>query len=199
MLNRQAIAIFVFLSILSSVTVADDAALMKEKCGICHGDDGNSPDEKVPSIASFTPDALQDMLNEYKEGERIADKYTPEGGKETDMGTVAKNLDEKDAVKIFQFISQQTFKPIKQAFDSEFAKTGKRIHKKKCEKCHSENGSSVEDDTPVLAGQWKAYLENEFAAISAGERDMPRKMMLRYKKLAANDYKALIEFYSSQQ
>lgn len=182
-----------------SIAIADDAALMKEKCGICHGDDGNSNDEKVPSIASFTASALEDMLEEYKEGDRKAEKFKPKDGEESSMDEVAKNLSSDDAEKIFLYIATLKFHPVKQDFDAKLAKKGKKLHKKKCEKCHSEQGSSVEDDTPVLAGQWKAYLQSEFASLATGERDMPKKMKRRFKKLSADDRKALIEFYISQQ
>ena len=203
MLNTKQLTSLTAIMLLSlsplSYLVADDASLMKEKCGICHGDDGNSLTGKVPSIAGFTAASLSDFLEEYREGDRKAEKYTPEGGKESDMHEIATNLSEEDGLKVFFFIAKQTFKPIKQEFDKEKAKKGKKLHKKKCEKCHSENGTSVEDDTPKLAGQWKTYLDKQFALFSSGERDMPKKMKKRFKKLSEDDRKALIEFYSSQQ
>ena len=198
-INKTVLTLIIASILPVSIVTADDAALMKEKCGACHGEDGNSKDGKVPSIASFTAASLADFVEEYKEGDRKAEKYTPEGGKETDMGEVTKNLSAEDAEKIFFFIAKQKFIPVKQDFDAKLAKKGKKLHKKKCEKCHSENGSSVEDDTPVLAGQWRAYLEKEFATIAAGDRDMPKKMKKRFKKLSKDDRKTLIEYYISQQ
>ncbi len=203
MLNKKLLTSFSAITLLSllplSYLIADDASLVQEKCGICHGDDGNSLTGNVPSIAGFTATSLSDFLEEYKEGDRKAEKYTPEGGKESDMHEVANNLSEEDGLKIFFFLSKQKFKPIKQDFDNKDVKKGKKLHKKKCEKCHSENGSSVEDDTPKLAGQWKSYLEKQFNLFSTGERDMPKKMKKRFKKLSKDDHKALIEFYISQQ
>jgi len=179
--------------------MADDAALVKEKCGNCHGDDGNSKDEKVPSIAGFSAASIDDILTQFKSGDRKGDKYTPEGGKETDMEEIAKNISDDDAEKIALFISKQTFKPIKQPIDKALAKKGKKLHKKKCEKCHSDNGTSAEDDTSILAGQWEAYLQKQFDKIAAHERDVPRKMMKRFKKLSEEDRTALIKYYVSQQ
>ena len=203
MLNKKQLTSFAAITLLSlsplSTLIADDASLMQEKCGICHGNDGNSANGKVPSIAGFTAASLSDFLEEYKEGDRKAEKFTPEGGKESDMVEVTKTLSEDDATKIFHYIAKQTFKPIKQEFDADLAKKGKKLHKKKCEKCHSDNGNSVEDDTPVLAGQWRAYLENQFANIAAGERDAPKKMKKRFKKLSEEELKAIIEYYISQQ
>jgi len=179
--------------------MADDAALVKEKCGSCHGDDGNSKDEKVPSIAGFSAESIDDILSQYKSGDRKAEKYTPEGGKETDMEEIAKNISDDDAEKIALFLSKQTFKPIKQPIDKTLAKKGEKLHKKKCEKCHSDNGTNAEDDAAILAGQWEAYLQKQFDKIAAQERDIPRKMKKRFKKLSEEDRTALIKFYVSQQ
>ena len=182
-----------------TLAFADDAALVKEKCGTCHGDDGNSKDEKVPSIAGFSATSLEDIMSQYKAGDRVGDKYTPEGGKETDMGTIAKDLSDDDAGKITAFLAAQKFKPIKQDIDEALAKKGKKLHKKKCEKCHSDNGTNAEDDAAILAGQWEAYLQKEFDKIAAKERDVPKKMKKKFKKLSEEDRKALVKFYVSEQ
>ncbi len=182
-----------------SIASADDAALVKEKCGTCHGNDGNSKDEKVPSIAGFSADAIEDILSQYKSGDRKGAKYTPEGGKETDMGEIANKISDDDTQKIITFLAAQTFKPIKQPIDEALAKKGKKLHKKKCEKCHSDNGSNASDDASILAGQWEAYLQKEFDNIAADKRDIPRKMKKRFKKLSKEDRTALIKFYVSQQ
>ena len=203
MLNKKQFISITAIALLSfspiSYLTADDASLMKEKCGTCHGEDGNSTTGDVPSIAGFTAASLSDFLEEYKEGDRKAEKFTPKGGKESDMKEVASKLSEEDGLKIFFHLAKQTFKPIKQDFNDALANKGKKLHKKKCEKCHSDNGSSVEDDTPKLAGQWKPYLEKQFTLFSKGKRDMPKKMKKRFKKLSEDDLKALIEFYISQQ
>ncbi len=182
-----------------SLAIADDAALVKDKCGTCHGDDGNSKDSKVPSIAGFSAATLEDIMSQYKSGDRVGDKYKPEGGEETDMGAVAKDLSDDDSKKITAFLAAQKFKPVKQDFDEALAKKGKKKHKKKCEKCHSDDGSNAEDDAAILAGQHRAYLEKEFEKIAKKERDTPKKMKKKFKKLKEKDRKALIEFYISQQ
>ena len=182
-----------------NTAIADDAALTKDKCGTCHGDDGNSKDSKVPSIAGFSAATIDDIMTQYKSGDREGDKYTPEGGKETDMGTIAKDLSDEDSKKISAYLATQKFVAVKQDFDAALAKKGEKKHKKKCEKCHSDNGANAEDDAAILAGQHRAYLEKEFAKIAAKERDTPKKMKKKFKKLKEDQRKALIEFYISQQ
>ena len=200
MLNKKLLLPLIISALIPATTVmADDAALTKEKCGACHGADGNSKESKVPSIAGFTAETLEDILEQFSEGDRKADKYTPEGGKETDMSVIAKALSEEDRNKITAYLAKQSFKPVKQAIDEALAKVGKALHKKKCEKCHADGGSNVEDDTAILAGQWEPYLQKEFDSIAAGERDVPKKMKKRFKKLSAEDRTALIKYYVSQQ
>ncbi len=182
-----------------SLAIADDAALVKEKCGTCHGDDGNSKDSKVPSIAGFSAATLEDIMAQYKSGDRKGDKYKPEDGEETDMGAIANDLSDDEIKKISTYLAAQKFKPVKQDFDKSLVKKGKKKHKKKCEKCHSDGGSNAEDDAAILAGQHRAYLEKEFAKIAKKERDTPKKMKKKFKKLSEDDRKALIEYYISQQ
>ena len=197
---RQLLLIVTTTCLLSfSLAQANEASLVKEKCGTCHGDDGNSTHSKVPSIAGFSVDALEDTLSMYKSDDRISEKYTPDGGKETNMNEIAKNLSEADTKTIITFLASQKFKPVKQNFDAALAKQGKMIHEKKCEKCHSDNGTNSEDDAAILAGQHRSYLEMQFKLIAADKRDIPRKMKKRFKKLNDNEHKALIEFYISQQ
>ncbi len=181
----------------ASSFAADGAAIAKEKCGACHGDDGNSTDPKVPSIAGFSAVTITDMLTAYKEGEREGDKYKPEGGEETDMNAVAKDLSDADAQAIAEFFAGQTFKKQANKTDPKLVAKGAKIHKNKCEKCHSEGGSAADDDAAILAGQWKEYLEEQFEELAEGERPMPKKMKKRFKKLDEKKRAALIDFYAA--
>jgi len=178
---------------------ADEALLTKEKCGACHGDTGNSLDEKVPSIAGFSSATILDALEEFKTGDRKGDKFTPKGGKESDMEEVANHLSEEDAQIIAKYLSKQTFKPIKQDFDEALAKRGNRIHDRKCEKCHSSGASDASDDAGILAGQYKTYLQKQFESVISGERSVSRKMKRQFKRLSEKNRNALIHFYISEQ
>ena len=169
---------------LTSPAFADGAALAKDKCGSCHGADGNSTDSKVPSIAGFPISATMDSLEQYKEGDRKGDKYKPSNGDESDMNTVAKALSEADVEQIANYYAGQKFKTASQSIDAALAAKGAKIHEANCEKCHSEGGASPDDDAPLLAGQWKDYLSAEFGKLAAGDRDMPKKMKKKFDKLA---------------
>lgn len=175
------------------------ASELTDKCDSCHGKNGNSEDDKVPTIAGFSAVTLEDGIEEYKSGDRPADKYKPKDGEETDMIEISKKLSDEDIKKVSQYYASQKFIPHKQPFDAALAKKGAKVHKKRCEKCHSDNGTNAEDDAAVLAGQWKAYLKRQFDLIMSDEREAPKKMKKKMKKLKDGDVEKLIEFYASQQ
>ena len=179
--------------------MADGASIAKDKCAACHGEDGNSTDGKVPSIAGFSTDGLVEMIQAYKSGDRHGDKYKPKDGEETDMNAVTKDMSEDDINEVSAFFAGKTFKAAEQEADAKLAEAGAKIHEKSCEKCHSEGGKSSEDDTAILAGQWKTYLHDQFEEFSEGERDMPKKMKKKFAKLSDDDKKALLEYYASQK
>lgn len=182
----------------ASAAGADTAKLVKE-CNECHGKDGNSTDSKVPSIAGFSTDSVNDMMMEFKEGDRKGLKYTPENGDETDMNKIAEQLSDADIKAVSDYYAGKKFIPHKQDFDAKLAKKGKKVHDKLCEKCHSDGGSNGDDDSAILAGQWRDYLEKQFDLVEAGERKIPRKMKKKFKKIKDGQHEQLIEYYVSQQ
>jgi sulfide dehydrogenase cytochrome subunit len=183
----------------TALIAADGAGIAKEQCVSCHGKDGNSTASKVPSIAGFSKAGLIEMLQAYKAGDRKGDSYKAKGEKATDMNAVIKDMSAADIDAVSAFFASKKFKPAKQSFDAALAKTGADIHEKSCEKCHSEQGKSSEDDTAILAGQWKPYLKKEFSKFSSGSRDMSKKMKKKFSPLSNEEKAALLEFYASLQ
>ena len=184
---------------LLGLSVAAIASELTEKCDKCHGENGNSTDSKVASIAGFSREVLVDSLHEFQSGDRPAVKYKPKDGEETDMKAIADKLSDDEIEEVAEYYSKQKFIPRKQAFDAVLAKKGARLHKRKCEKCHSDNGSNADDDAAILAGQGREYLEEQFRLIASKERVVPKKMRKKFKKLKKKHLKELIEFYISQQ
>ena len=90
--------------------------------------------------------------------------------------------------------------PAKQEFDAALAANGAGIHKRECEKCHSDGGSYADDDAGMLAGQWMPYLEQVFAEYATGERSiMEDKMKDKVDALDADSITALLHYYASLQ
>jgi sulfide dehydrogenase cytochrome subunit len=186
-------------ALLLSLPLFAGASELTDKCDKCHGKNGNSEDPKVPTIAGFSAATLEDILNQYKNEERPAEKYKPKGGEETDMVAVSKKLSDAQIKEVAKYYAGKKFIPHKQKFDAKLAKKGAKLHDRKCEKCHSDGGSNPEDDAAILAGQWREYLEHQFALIKKREREVPKKMWKKFKKLNDEKMKELIEFYVSQQ
>jgi sulfide dehydrogenase cytochrome subunit len=180
---------------LSQANVAETA----KQCDTCHGKNGVSSDGKVPTIAGFSAATITEILPQYQSGDRTAEKYTPKGGKASDMKEATKEMSTADMQAIADHYAGQKFVAASQTTDAALAAKGKKIHNKSCEKCHSEGGSLAEDDAGILAGQWKPYLERQFSLIAEGKRDIPKKMKKKLKKLSAEDIKAVTEYYASQK
>jgi len=173
------------------------ASELTKKCENCHGKNGNSTDGKVPNIAGYSSSYLEDTLNAYKEGDRPGIKYKPKKGDETDMAEISKKLSDADIKAVAKYFSEQTFKRHEQKFDAAMAKKGKKKFKKKCDKCHADGGTDPDDDAGLLSGQWRPYLEEQIKAFLAGDREMPKKMKKKFKKLSDKQRANIIEYLVS--
>lgn len=191
MTKTIALTFLASLSLLNTQVIADE---LIDSCNTCHGKDGNSTNENVPSIAGYSATYITDSLNAFKEGSRPAAKFKPENGTETDMGEVAKKMSDDDIAKVSAHYAKLTFNIVAQTVDTAKADSGREIFTKKCDNCHEKAGSVAEDDAGILLGQWKTYLEQQFKYIESGEREMPKKMMKRFKKLSAEDKANILEY-----
>ena len=171
--------------------------LFQKHCSECHQQDGNSNDENIPKIAQFSAILIYDILDQFKTGDRKASKIKNKEGQLMDMATISKNLKAAEIEVISLYLSRQFSKPFDQLFDKALAEKGKEIHLDLCENCHVDEGTNAIEDTPILRGQWRAYLIKQFEAFSKDERYMPKRMKKRFRKLSDEDKKALIEFYVS--
>lgn len=118
----------------------------------------------------------------------------------TDMCAIARNLSEEEIPEIAEYYGTKRFVAAAQDFDAEKAAAGKKIHRRECEKCHSDGGSYADDDASILAGQWMPYLEQVFADYAAGDRAMlDEKMKEKTDPLDTESISALIHYYASLQ
>ncbi|RLA06504.1 MAG: cytochrome c4 [Gammaproteobacteria bacterium] len=167
-------------------------AMLGNTCAGCHGTNGNSLGPATPSIAGISKDYFVDTMQAYKKGERPA----------TIMTRIAKGYSDGDIKQMATFFAGIKFKSGAQKADLAAAKRGKKIHKKYCEKCHENGGTSSEDDAGILAGQWKPYLQYTMADFQAG-REMPKKMKKKmkalHKKKGDKGLNDLFEFYASRK
>ena len=168
------IAITLILGSFATVASAQDLASVVDNCNGCHGDDGISQWTDVPTIGGMPEFTHADALYFFRDGDATLEDL---------------------ALYYFEL----PFVAAQQDFDAGLAATGKAVHDKLCEKCHSDGGSNAEDEAGILAGQWMGYLEATFAEYAAGDRDQDKSMKEKMDELSADDTKALLHFYASQQ
>ncbi len=178
---------------------ADGASVARDKCESCHGAQGNSAEERVPSIAGIPEEYFLESMQDFRTNDRKGIRFAPEGEPETDMNEVAESLSKDDVKALADYYSKQTFKPRAQVVDKALAKKGAKIHKRRCERCHEDNGKSTEDDMGRLAGQSMKYLEEQLKSFMAKERHAPKKMAKQLKKLTPDDVPALVHFFAGQK
>ncbi len=190
------------IAVFSAASASDIDAIMKG-CNDCHGDNGVSQWGDMPTIAGIDAFGIADGLFIYRDGDRpCAESEYRQGDTSrapTTMCAVAADLTDDEIEALGDAYAELPFVPAPQEFDAALAATGAAIHEEQCDKCHSEGGSNIDDEASILAGQWMGYLENTFASYASGERDQPKKMKEKLDALSADDTKALVDYYASQQ
>lgn len=187
-----------------SLSAGADVADIALECDQCHGDDGVSTESDVPIIAGMSAFVLEDYLLTYQdEGRPCHETEYRSGDTErpaTSMCEIAAELSEDEVAAIAEHYAAKPFVPAKQPFDAAKAAAGASIHKRDCEKCHTENASNPDDDAGIMAGQWMPYMQQVFEDYSSGEREMvEKKMQEKFDPLSDEEKEALIHFYGSLQ
>lgn len=120
-----------------ALTTAAQAATLQERialCSGCHGEDGNSKIEKIPSLAGQPAFFILNELFLMREGVRKVDA----------MASFVKELSDKDLDGLSKHFAALPTKPSDEKADAELAKKGAAIATQRgCESCH----------LPDLAGQ----------------------------------------------
>lgn len=182
----------------TSATPAGDFVKLVQSCEKCHGKDGNSTTPEVPIIAGFSYEGFLNTIDVFREDDRIAREFHKPGEPETVMNDIAKGLSDKEVLNLADYFSKREFKPAQQSVNTELAQRGEVIHKRSCERCHTDNGAHPVEDAAILAGQWTPYLRRQFDNFLSGKRIVPRSMLRRIKKLSEDDIEALLHFYARE-
>ena len=194
--------------------VADQAAasMIVDTCVACHGNEGQSVGPAIPSLSSMSPNYLMGAMLAYKyddpeELEAVIDGDADFEDVEafprysTIMGRIAKGYTEEEIKLIGDYFSDKAIHLPAQEFDADSAAKGKKLHKKYCEKCHEDEGKYAEDDTGVLAGQWKPYFVYSMRDFANGDRAMPKKMKNKLSEMTDSvgpeSIEQLADYYAS--
>jgi sulfide dehydrogenase cytochrome subunit len=169
------------------------ASMLANTCAGCHGTSGNSQGPAAPTIAGISSAYFVEVMQGFASGEIPS----------TIMGRIAKGYTEDEIKAMGKYYSGVSFAKAKQDFDPKLAEEGAKLHDKYCEKCHAEGGTSAEDDSGILAGQWGPYLNMTLADYKAGDREASKKMKKKLQQLIEKEgsagIMALLNYYASQQ
>lgn len=130
-------------------------------CAACHGDDGNSVNPQVPSIAGQPKTFIEHQLILFREGVRTSEQMAP----------VVKGLKDPEIVKLAEHFSKLPAKsmeagPVEKSIAQRGAERAKEL---RCGSCHLADFSG-QNHIPRIGGQREAYLEAEMRAYRDGKR-----------------------------
>jgi cytochrome c553 len=159
-------------------------------CAKCHGDNGVSHKEGVPSLVGLNPKYLSDAMQDYKEGDRPIDD------KNADMKKALDALNENDLQHIALYYAMQSEGLTRaQTPNPGGAPIGKSALAA-CAKCHGETGIGSGAANPSLAGQDATYMLNALHAYKSGTRD-DDVMTPKAKKLSDDELKSFAAYYAA--
>lgn len=176
---------------LSVAAHADLGSMLGNTCAGCHGLQGASAGETMPSIAGLPRDFINMAMKEFRDGTRGS----------TIMGRVAKGYNDQQIAAMSDFFAKQKWVAAPQKFDLAMLKRGEKLHMKRCEACHRDNGASMALDMQPLAGQWVGYMKiyMETCRDPQWKHPHPDAMSVICNDLSADDVAALAQFYASQK
>lgn len=186
-------AAFVFAAFTSVMTSAAHAGLEEGRakaqvCAACHGVDGNSTIDGIPSLAGQPKQFLVMALYMFREGRRRNDAMTPFTEKLV-------NADLNDLAQYFssQKITSKTRTPPADVI----AKARALTEQNNCVACHTATLTG-QQHIPRLAGQNKTYTLEQLKNFKAGTRgDFDGTMTSAAQALAPSDLEILAEYLST--
>lgn len=159
-------------------------------CAGCHGTNGASAGEYMPTIGGLDKGYLVSVLDDYKTGLRPS----------TIMGRIMRGYSDQEVAAIASFFAEQPWVSTDRASTAALVHRGQEIHDRQCESCHEDGGRGQADESPRLAGQWAEYTRYALENCRAeGKRCEPRKMGERVMALSDEELQALAQYYESQK
>ena len=160
-------------------------------CAACHGEDGNSTNPQIPSIAGQPRLFIETQLVLFREELRRSDQMAP----------VVKGLKDAEIVKLAEHFAKLPAKGMETGpVNSAFMKSGPEKAKAlRCGICHLSDFRG-QNQIPRLAGQREAYLEAEMRAYRDGKRSGGDTIMAAtLYGVTDADIKALAHFLSRSE
>jgi sulfide dehydrogenase cytochrome subunit len=166
------------------------AAMLAHTCAGCHGTNGASAGEYMPTIGGLDGRYLTSVLSDYKLGLR----------KSTIMGRIMKGYSDQEIRAIAGWFAQRPWVSNDTVADGRLVALGREVHDKQCETCHEDAGRVQDEENPRIAGQWAGYVHYALEECrEIGRRCQPRKMGERVMDLSDQELRALAHFYASEK
>jgi cytochrome c553 len=178
---------------LSAMTTFSHAGLEEGRvkaqvCAACHGGDGNSTIEGIPSLAGQPKQFIVMALYMFREGRRKNDAMTPFVEK-------LSNADLNDLAQYFS--SQKPASPTRVPPADLVVKARAITEQNNCVACHTATLTG-QQHIPRLAGQNKTYTLEQLKNFKAGTRgDFDGTMTSAAQALAPADLEMLAEYLST--
>ncbi|WP_111413748.1 c-type cytochrome [Billgrantia lactosivorans] len=137
-------------------------------CGECHGEDGNSVEAGIPSLAGQPALALTNQLIYFRERLRRNEVMTPQ----------AEGLTDEEIQTLAEHYAEQPLAAPDEAPDEELMERGRELAREhRCASCHRSDFSGKEQ-MPRLAHQREDYLAQAMRAYRERTRGGPDTTMV---------------------
>jgi sulfide dehydrogenase cytochrome subunit len=165
------------------------AEALSGPCNGCHGTDGISQGDAIPSIAGMNAEYMTEAMVQFKEGRRNA----------TIMNRIAKGYKDYELRKIARYFSSIEWKTVPSIQQETLVARGRELHEQHCAECHEDSGRYQDKDMPRIAGQRHHYLQTQLLLYYQGEEKLPQpsEMAEKLAEIAKGDLPALSAFYST--
>lgn len=172
------------------LAAGSSAEMLSRACAGCHGVNGVSAGNSMPSIAGMPESYIEQAMTQFKDGKRYS----------SIMGRIAKGYSADEIKAMAGFFAKQKWVSPKQKVDPALVEQGEKIHEAKCVFCHQDKGRS-QAMSGRLAGQWLDYLEIYLHECKERPSKIPQPapMQQAIAQLNAEDIQALANFYASQR
>jgi cytochrome c553 len=160
-----------------------------QTCAGCHGEDGNSKLEKIPSIAGQPEFFILNQLVLMREGIRKVEAMAP----------IVKGMKDEEINALAAHYAKQTAKKDDEPLDAALVKRGGEIAaQKRCVSCHG-NNLQGDQQVPRIAKQRIDYLIYVLMEFRDGRREGADTIMSQpVAGLADADLKALAHYAASK-
>jgi len=176
--NATALAVAFFFS---AAAFAADPNL----CAACHGENGNSANPAVPSLAQQPAQFIATSLFMFREGNRKDDQMTP----------MAKPLKNPEMNELAAYFSKQKAAAPSHKSKPESVEAGAGLAKKyNCSQCHGPRMLG-QQHIPRIAGQQYEYLRTQLRAFKAQTRaDIDGNMTAAIQAVPVQDLETLADY-----